>query len=83
MEQEKRKELFIKMKKGLTTEKTFVVWIIGLLLGYMWATFKPDAPFEAFAYALTGGLLGIGTKRLFMKHNKFNDYEEELGIPED
>ena len=65
------------MKKGLTTEKTFSLWIIGLMLGYVWATFQPNAPFDAFAYALTGGLLGVTAKRTVMKHNKFNGYHED------
>jgi len=70
------------MKKGLTTEKTFALWIIGLFMGFVWATFFKDAPFDAFAYALTGGLTAVVGKRLFMKHRRFNnenreDYEEE------
>ena len=65
------------MKKGLTTEKTFAMWIVGLFIGFVWATFKPDAPFEAFSAALTGGLLGVTGKRLFMKHKKFNGYNED------
>lgn len=63
------------MKKGLTTEKTFALWIIGLFIGFVWSTFFKDAPFDAFATALTGGLWGIGAKRLFMRHNKFNGQE--------
>ena len=66
-----------KVKKGLTTEKTFAIWIIGLFIGFVWATFFPNAPFEAFSAALTGGLLGVTGKRLFMKHKKFNGYNED------
>jgi len=77
MEQRKRKELSIK-KKGLTTEKTFAIWIIGLFIGFVWATFFKDAPFDALATALTGGLLGITGKRLFMRHRRFNEQDMEV-----
>jgi len=66
-----------KIKKGLTTEKTFAIWIIGLFIGFVWATFFKDAPFEAFSAALTGGLLGVTAKRTVMRHNKFNSYNED------
>jgi len=67
------------MKKGLTTEKTFALWIIGLYIGFVWATFFPNAPFSAFSVALTGGLGVVAGKRLFQKHRKFgnNEYVEE------
>jgi len=51
------------MKKGLTTEKSFALWIIGLFIGFVWATFFKNAPFDAFAYALTGGLTAIYVPR--------------------
>jgi len=67
-----------KVKKGLTTEKTFALWIIGLILGFIWSTFFPNAPFDAFAYALTGGLGAVIGKRLFMKHRRFNNEHSEI-----
>ena len=67
----------MKKRKGLTTEKTFAIWIIGLFVGFVWATFFENAPFDAFAAALTGGLLGVTAKRTIIKHNKFNGYHED------
>ena len=68
--------MFIK-KKGLTTEKTFAIWILGLYIGFIWATFFPDAPFSAFSVALTSGLGIVAGKRLFRKHQKFNGHNED------
>ena len=60
------------------------MWIIGLFMGFVWATFFPKAPYDVFAYSLTGGVTAIIGKRLFMKHNKFgNNEQENKGIHED
>jgi len=68
------------MKKGLNTEKTFAIWILGLYIGFIWATFFPSAPFSAFSIALTGGLTAVVGKRLWQK--KFN-HEKDMEVHED
>jgi dolichol kinase len=70
------------MKRGMNTTKSFIIWIIGLYIGFIWATFFPNAPFQVFATALTAGLGAVIGKRLFQKHNKFN-HGQDTEVHED
>jgi len=58
--------------KKLNTEKAHLWWAIGVVFGAMAQTFLPEFPFIEFGGMWTVGFLGVGTKRLIQKHEKFD-----------
>lgn len=59
------------MIKKLNTEKAYVFWAPGIILGAIGKHFLPGLPYVEFASFWTIGFLGIGGKRLIQKHEKF------------
>lgn len=61
------------MKKiEVRTSTAFLTWAFFLIAGYVFAGFKPEAPFGALALWLTTGLGMITGKRLWQKRKEFN-----------
>ncbi len=49
----------------------FVLYSALMVTTYVWATYKPEAPYEVFAWAFTGGFGAYLGKRLMQKKESF------------
>ena len=55
----------------ITTSQTIVLSLAIVMIGFIWATFYPAAPYGEFAVAVAG-ITGINTtKRLLQKQEKY------------
>lgn len=61
-------------KMKVSTSWAFIIWAALLVGGYVFAGFKPDAPFWAYAMFLTLGLGAYTGKRLFQKRPEFGGH---------
>lgn len=59
--------------KVSNTLPVFVIYSILLASAYVWGTFKPDAPFMAFATHFTLGFAAYVGKRLIQKRKEFRE----------
>jgi len=64
------------MIKKINTEKAYVFWALGIILGAIGKHFLEGLPYMEFAGFWTFGFLGIGGKRLMEKHEKFRPSEQ-------
>jgi len=64
------------MIKKLNTEKAYVFWALGIILGAVGKNFLDGFPYAEFAGFWTFGFLGVGGKRLMEKHEKFRPGEQ-------
>ena len=55
----------------LYSSAAFVLYALMMTGGFVWATFKPVAPYEVFAWAFTAGFGGYLGKRLWQKGDKY------------
>lgn len=55
----------------LYSSVAFVLYALMMTGGFVWATLKPEAPYEVFAWAFTAGLGAYLTKRLVQKGEKY------------
>ena len=58
--------------KKLNTEKAYLWWAIGIILGAVAVTIFPAFPYIEFAGTWTLGFLGVGAKQMIEKHVNFN-----------
>jgi len=58
--------------KKLNTEKAYLFWAIGIILGTVGATIFPALPYVEFIGTWTVGFLGVGAKRTIEKLESFN-----------
>ena len=59
------------MKITIRSWQAFVVVVVVLLFGFIWATYKPDAPYKIFSEILWLSFGVYITKRWAQKHPKF------------
>lgn len=55
----------------------FMFYAVLMVGCFVWATYKPNAPYEAFAIYFTLGTSSYFAKRLIQKHNKFHNDENK------
>lgn len=67
----------------IRTYQAFLITLGALLAGFVWATFKPAAPYEAFSAAVSGVFLGYGYKRLKQKEAKYQPSGNGNGVGEE
>jgi hypothetical protein len=58
----------------------YALYSILMVACYVWATYKPDAPYEVFAWSFTTGFGGYLGKRLIQKKAAFSPCNNGNGV---
>lgn len=61
----------------IKTTHAFIITLLVLTGGFMWATFFPGAPFVAFSGTVGLVFAGYSGKRLMQKKKEFNNVQED------
>jgi hypothetical protein len=61
----------------MRTWQAFILALVAVTGGLVWASFYPNAPYTIFAPTILGLFTGYGTKRLLEKQEKFQNGQKE------
>ncbi len=56
--------------------QAFLIYIIAMTIGFVFSSFKTEAPYLTFATQLTIGFTAYITKRLIQKRKEYNEKEQ-------